>query len=90
MAVAIRNLLQRLAVGALLALAVSATPAAGPPAIDASWLVDELLRGGYLVYFRHTTTYREDIEREARNVSSMDELKVARRLALLEAGAPKE
>jgi len=50
--------------------------AAQPPAVDAGWLVDELRRGGYLVYFRHTTTYREDIEREARNVR-MGELSVS-------------
>jgi len=68
MSVAVRNLLRQLAIGALLALAVAAAHAAQPPTVDAGWLVDELRRGGYLVYFRHTTTYREDIEREARNV----------------------
>jgi len=68
MSVANRNRLRHLAAGALLALTVSAAYPAQPPALDASWLVDELRRGGYLVYFRHTTTYREDIEREARNV----------------------
>ena len=28
----------------------------GPAAVDAGWLVGELRKGGYLIYFRHTST----------------------------------
>lgn len=59
------------AVAIALALWAATGAAAPPAAVDAGWLVGELRRGGYLVYFRHTSTYREgDVEREARNVSS--------------------
>ena len=59
--------------GALLALSLAlASPAwaADPAPVDAGWLVQELERGGYLVFFRHTSTYREDVEMEARNVAA--------------------
>jgi hypothetical protein len=54
---------------ASLALASSAF-AADPAPVDAGWLVQELRRGGYLVFFRHTSTYREEVEMEARNVAA--------------------
>jgi hypothetical protein len=54
----------------LLASWATLSAAAGPAAVDAGWLVGELRKGGYLVYFRHTSTYREDVETEARNSKS--------------------
>jgi len=54
----------------LLALSATINPAAGPVAVDAGWLVAELRKGGYLVYFRHTSTYREEVETEDRNSKS--------------------
>ena len=59
--------------GAFFALSLAlASPAwaADPAPVDAGWLVQELERGGYLVFFRHTSTYREDVEMEARNVAA--------------------
>jgi hypothetical protein len=46
--------------------------AADPQPVDAGWLVDELRKGGYLVFFRHTSTFRDTatLEMEARNVAS--------------------
>jgi hypothetical protein len=60
---------------ALLALASALAPvapvrAADPAPVDAAWLAGELQRGGYLVFFRHTSTYREDIGMESRNVAA--------------------
>ena len=54
---------------ASLALASSAFAADQAP-VDAGWLVQELRRGGYLVFFRHTSTYREEVEMESRNVAA--------------------
>jgi hypothetical protein len=44
--------------------------AADPAPVDAAWLVRELQGGGYLVFFRHTSTYREDVALEGRNVAA--------------------
>lgn len=52
---------------ALLGTAGTGARAAEPAPVDAAWLARELKSGGYLVYFRHTSTYREDVESEARN-----------------------
>ena len=51
-------------------LAAGAAYAADPAPVDAGWLVAELRKGGYLVFFRHTTTFRDQatMEMEARNV----------------------
>jgi len=53
-------------------LAASAARAADPTPVDAGWLVSELRKGGYLVFFRHTSTFRDSatMELEARNVAS--------------------
>ena len=59
----------RALLAASLALASSAF-AADPAPVDAGWLVQELRRGGYHVFFRHTSTYREDVEMESRNVAA--------------------
>ena len=62
-----------LALALVLALGLAAAPsasAADPAPVDADWLVRELRAGGYLVYFRHTSTVREDVETEARNQRS--------------------
>ena len=59
----------RALLAASLALASSAF-AADPAPVDAGWLVQELRRGGYLVFFRHTSTYREEVEMESRNVAA--------------------
>lgn len=56
--------------GALLGIAGAGARAAEPVPVDAGWLARELKSGGYLVYFRHTSTYREDVETEARNQRS--------------------
>src|SRR4029453_1963098 len=58
------------AVFLLLASWATIGAASGPAAVDAGWLAAELRKGGYLVYFRHTSTYREDVETEARNSKS--------------------
>ena len=62
--------LLRAAVATLLfvAGAQSLLHAAAPAPVDAGWLVAELKRGGYLVYFRHTSTFRDQVEMEGRNV----------------------
>jgi hypothetical protein len=44
--------------------------AADPAPVDAGWLVTELGKGGYLVFFRHTSTFRDQVDMEARNVAS--------------------
>ena len=85
MACELSNRLRRMAMGACLTLAIPAAHAAQLSAVDSGWLVDELRRGGYLVFFRHTTTYREgDVEREARNVKmgvlSLDDCATQRNL----------
>lgn len=56
---------------AMLALLLTVGAAQAQP-VDAGWLVTELRKGGYLVFFRHTTTYRDPatMEMEARNVAS--------------------
>ena len=59
----------RALLAASLAFASSAL-AADPAPVDAGWLVQELRRGGYLVFFRHTSTYREEVEMESRNVAA--------------------
>lgn len=59
------------AVMVFVAFSATIAAAAGPAPVDAGWLVGELRNGGYLVFFRHTSTYREgDVEREARNISA--------------------
>src|SRR5262245_54571437 len=60
----------RIALFFIASLFVACARAAEP--VDASWLVAELRKGGYLVFFRHTTTFRDSatMEMEARNVSS--------------------
>ena len=59
----------RVLLAASFALA-SSVLAADPAPVDAGWLVQELRGGGYLVFFRHTSTYREEVEMESRNVSA--------------------
>ncbi|MFI4923609.1 MAG: hypothetical protein ACHQJ7_00530 [Vicinamibacteria bacterium] len=59
----------RALLAASLALASPAF-AADPAPVDAGWLVQELRRGGYLVFFRHTSTYREEVDMESRNVAA--------------------
>jgi hypothetical protein len=56
---------------ATLALLLVAGAAHAQP-VDAGWLVTELRKGGYLVFFRHTSTFRDTatMEMEARNVAS--------------------
>jgi hypothetical protein len=76
-------------------LAAGAAYAADPAPVDAGWLVAELRKGGYLVFFRHTTTFRDQatMEMEARNVSggrlSLDDCTTQRNLnerGVIEAG----
>ena len=55
---------------ATLLLSIAASAVADQPPVDAAWLAAELRKGGYLVYFRHTSTYRDDVEMEARNAKS--------------------
>lgn len=61
--------MRRALLAASLAFATGAL-AADPAPVDAGWLVQELSRGGYLVFFRHTSTYREDTDMESRNVAA--------------------
>lgn len=55
-----------------------AAPAAREPGrlepVDGRWLSDELARGGYVIYFRHTSTHRDQIpfEREMMTSGRLD------------------